>query len=45
MYIPDFIEFQYGLYQAGLSNWNPAEHEDWELPPLEDFHLYLDLYK
>ena len=44
MKIPCFNLWLEERYKKGEIDWNPQEHEDWELPPFELFKEYCTLY-
>jgi hypothetical protein len=41
----DFYEYLSDKFAKGETDWNPAEHKDWELPPVKLFKEYLELLR
>lgn len=41
---PNYIVFIQYLYENRVIDWNPIEHEDWELPPSWCLECYFELF-
>ncbi|RDW17020.1 hypothetical protein CWR48_15565 [Oceanobacillus arenosus] len=41
---PNYQIFVQFLFDESIIDWNPAEHDDWELPPSECLKWFWDLF-
>jgi hypothetical protein len=44
MKLPNYQCFVHFLYENKLIDWNPREHEDWELPPPKCLEWYWNIF-